>query len=149
MAANPSTSTSSAPPPTKVRPNALYTTWHVHVVNGLSNNKILLVHCKSADDDLGERHLTVGSESQWHFKQNIIGSTLFWCYVASESDHIFAKFNVFWEDRDLFYRCNGDNCIWIAKDDGIYLKNIPDNIDEFKHHWQLGSKGLLANSTIL
>ncbi|KAL4384372.1 hypothetical protein GQ457_15G024810 [Hibiscus cannabinus] len=148
MAANPSISTSSAPAPTKDQPNSLFSTWHIHVVNGLSNNKILLVHCKSADDDLGERHVTVGSETQWHFKQNIIGSTLFWCYVASDSDHIFAKFNVFWEDRDLFYRCNGDNCIWIAKDDGIYLKNIPDNIDEFKHHWQLG-RGLLHDSTIV
>ncbi|KAK8614890.1 hypothetical protein V6N13_068679 [Hibiscus sabdariffa] len=92
---------------------------HVHVVNGLSNNKILFVHCKSDDDDLGEHNLPVGSETQWHFKLNLVGSTLFWCYMASESDYIFAKFNVFWEDRDRFYRCNDDSCIWTAKDDGI------------------------------
>ncbi|KAK8614896.1 hypothetical protein V6N13_068685 [Hibiscus sabdariffa] len=148
MAANPSTSTSSALPPTKVQPNAWYTKWHVHVVNGLSNSKVLFVHCKSADDDLGIHNLTVGSETQWHFRENIWLTTLFWCYVASKSDHIFVKFDVYWHDDDLFYRCNGNNCIWIAKDDGIYLKNIPANIDEFKHHWRLG-RGLLANSTIV
>ncbi|KAK8614893.1 hypothetical protein V6N13_068682 [Hibiscus sabdariffa] len=154
MAANPSTSTSSAPPPTKVQPNAWYTKWTVHVVNGLSNNKILLVHCKSKDDDLGEHHLSVGSETNWDFRENIWLSTKFWCFVASESDHVSADFDVFWNDHDLFYRCKGGklrgNCIWIAKDDGIYLKNIPDNIDEFMLHWNSGT-GLLAksNSTVV
>ncbi|KAK8635663.1 hypothetical protein V6N13_004390 [Hibiscus sabdariffa] len=146
MAANPSTSTSSAP--TKDQPNSLFGTWHVHVVNGLSNNKILLVHCKSADDDLGERHLTVGSETQWHFKIAIIGSTLFFCFMASDSDHVHVRLDVFWLDQELFYRCNYKHCIWTARDDGIYLKNIPDNIDEFKHGWEMGSV-LLVNSTIV
>ncbi|KAK9002151.1 hypothetical protein V6N11_024839 [Hibiscus sabdariffa] len=146
MATNPSTSTSSAP--TREQPNAFYITWHVHVVNGLSSNKILLVHCKSHDNnDLGEHNLTVGSETQWKFKEAIFGSTLFWCFTASRSDHVHAKFNVFWEDQDLFYRCNWKHCIWTAKDDGIYLKNIPENYDEFRHKWESG-RGLLANSTI-
>ncbi|KAL4383584.1 hypothetical protein GQ457_15G024770 [Hibiscus cannabinus] len=146
MAANLSTSTSSAL--TKDQPNSFFRTWNVHVVNGLSNNKILLVHCKSKDDDLGEHHLSVGSETQWHFKLNLIKSTLFFCYMASESDHVHVSLDVFWDDQKLFYKCNRENCIWIAKDDGIYLKNIPDNIDEFMHGWETGSV-LLANSTIV
>ncbi|KAK9002152.1 hypothetical protein V6N11_024840 [Hibiscus sabdariffa] len=150
MAANPSTSTSSAPAPapapTKDKPNSLFSTWHVHVVNGLSNNKILLVHCKSKDDDLGERHLTVGSETQWHFRLAAFGSTLFFCFMASESDHVHVRLDVFWEDKVLFRYCNWQSCIWTARDDGIYLKNIPDNHDVFMHGWEMGSM-LLANST--
>ncbi|KAK8479354.1 hypothetical protein V6N12_074553 [Hibiscus sabdariffa] len=136
MAANPSTSTSSGP--TEVRRNMLYQTWHVHAVNGLSNNKILLIHCKSRDDDLGERNLTAGNEFQWKFKTNVFGTTLFWCFMASRSDHVHAKFNVFLDNEDLFYRCNWKNCIWIAKDDGIYLKNIPEGYDEFRFAWERG-----------
>ncbi|KAK8614889.1 hypothetical protein V6N13_068678 [Hibiscus sabdariffa] len=148
MAANPSTSTSSASPLTKVQLNTWYTKWHVHVVNGLSNNKILLVHCKSADDDLGIHNLAVDSETQCNFKLNLIGSTLFFCYMASESDHVHARLDVFWEDPNLFHVCDWKRCIWTAKDNGIYLKNIPENHDEFMHGWEMGSV-LLANSTIV
>lgn len=28
--------------------------------------------------------------------------------------------------------------IWTAKDDGICLKNIPENGDEFRHKWDPG-----------
>ncbi|KAK8635673.1 hypothetical protein V6N13_004398 [Hibiscus sabdariffa] len=146
MAENPSTSTTSAP--TEDRQNMLYQTWHVHAVNGLSSNKILLIHCKSRDDDLGERNLTVGNEFEWKFKTNAFGTTLFWCFMASRSDHVHAKFNVFWDNEDLFYRCNWKNCIWIAKDDGIYLKNIPEGYDEFRFAWERGI-GPLANFTIV
>ncbi|GMJ01295.1 S-protein homologue 1 [Hibiscus trionum] len=146
MATNPSTSTSSAP--TEDQRNMVYKTWHVHAVNGLSSNKILFVHCKSRDDDLGIHNLTVGNEFQWKFKPTIFGKTLFWCFMASDSDHVHASFNVFWDDQDLFYRCNWKNCFWIGKDDGIYLKNIPENYDEFKHKWESG-RGFLANYTIV
>ncbi|KAK8614892.1 hypothetical protein V6N13_068681 [Hibiscus sabdariffa] len=146
MAANLSTSTSSAP--TKDQLNSYLRTWYVHVVNGLSNNKILLVHCKSKDDDLGEHHLSVGSETQWHFKINLIRSTLFFCYMASESDHVHVRLDVFWYDSKLFYMCNWEHCIWIAKDDGIYLTNLRDKHDSFMHRWETGGV-LLANSTIV
>ncbi|KAK8561229.1 hypothetical protein V6N13_149601 [Hibiscus sabdariffa] len=146
VAANPSTPTSSAPTPDQR--NAWYTKWHVHVVNGLSNNKILFVHCKSADDDLEMNNLTVGSETEWTFRTTIIGKTLFWCYVASRSDHVHARFDVFWEDNDLFEKCAWKHCIWTAKDDGIYLMNVPQSDNEFVHNWEWDS-GLLANSPIV
>ncbi|KAK8614886.1 hypothetical protein V6N13_068675 [Hibiscus sabdariffa] len=146
MAANPSTSSSSAP--TEDPRNMLYKTWHVHAVNGLSSNKILLIHCKSGDDDLGERNLTAGNEFQWKFKTNLFGTTLFWCFWASRSDHVHAKFKVFWDNVPLFYRCNWKTCIWIAKDDGLYIKNIPEDYDEFQHAWER-DVGPLANFTIV
>ncbi|MBA0844825.1 hypothetical protein Goarm_022543, partial [Gossypium armourianum] len=73
---------------------SLRITWHVHAVNDLSDGKILLVHCKSKDDNLGIHNLTVGSEFSWKFKQQILGATLFWCYMAY--DNFYASFDVFW-----------------------------------------------------
>ncbi|KAL1158430.1 hypothetical protein V6Z11_A08G223800 [Gossypium hirsutum] len=86
-----------------------YKRWHIHAVNDLSNNKILLVHCKSKDDDLGIHNLIVGTEFNWKFRPRIFGGTLF----------------VFWEDPSLYAKCDYGDCYWIARDDGIYLKNIP------------------------
>ncbi|PPS14572.1 hypothetical protein GOBAR_AA06033 [Gossypium barbadense] len=73
---------------------SLRTTWHVHTVNDLSEGKILLVHCKSKDNDLGIHNLTVGVEFSWKFKLQIFGGTLFWCYMAYDNFH--AAFNIFW-----------------------------------------------------
>ncbi|XP_007049876.2 PREDICTED: uncharacterized protein LOC18612855 [Theobroma cacao] len=122
----------------------MYKTWHIHAVNGMSHEKILFLHCKSGDNDLGIHNLTAGTEFNWKFKPQILGKTLFWCYMAWGNVH--ASFKVFWDDNDLFYRCNWKNCIWTAKDDGVYLKNIPENYDEFRHKWEPGR--LDANSTM-
>ena len=114
-------------------------TWHVHVVNNMGNQMMLMVHCKSRDNDLGERNLSPGAEFQWKFKMNFFEKTLFWCYWRPEKGNRHANFDVFWKDDDLFYKCNYKNCYWIAKDDGIYLKNIPEEYDEFRHKWEPGS----------
>lgn len=114
------------------------TTWHVHVVNGLSNNKVLFVHCKSGNDDLGEHNLTAGTETNWKFKLNFFGSTVFGRYASPNTEQKHASFEVFRRDDNLLYKCNYSECIWTAKDDGIYLKNIPENKDEFKYHWRQG-----------
>ncbi|XP_022143724.1 S-protein homolog 1-like [Momordica charantia] len=110
--------------------------WHVHVVNGLSN-ATLFAHCKSRDTDLGEHNLNRGAEIQWSFKENVWGTTLFWCFLKKPGGS--ASFDVFWREVDhlwLHYRCTNDGtCIWTAKDDGIYIRNIPDNLDELVHKW--------------
>ncbi|KAL0561703.1 hypothetical protein IC582_002143 [Cucumis melo] len=110
--------------------------WHVHVVNGLTNDT-LSVHCKSKDDDLGPHNLlSIGAEFQWSFKINVWRTTLYWCLLHKPNADV--SFDAFWVERKhiwLFYRCMNQNCIWIAKDDGIYLRNNPDNFDELIHNW--------------
>ncbi|MBA0763987.1 hypothetical protein Gotri_013372, partial [Gossypium trilobum] len=64
-----------------------FKTWHVHTINGLSNGKMLLVHCKSKDNDLGIHNLTAGAEFSWQFKLSVTGRTLFWCYMAYDNFH--------------------------------------------------------------
>ncbi|KAG2712058.1 hypothetical protein I3843_04G099900 [Carya illinoinensis] len=110
---------------------------HVHVVNGLSGQQSLFLHCKSRDDDLGTHNLGVGDEYSWSFRVNFLATTLFWCYMRT-SNGLHAEFDVFWPSKGdwLSYRCNWKNCIWTAKDDGIYLRNIPENYDELLHKWE-------------
>ncbi|KDP40962.1 hypothetical protein JCGZ_24961 [Jatropha curcas] len=84
--------------------------FQVHVVNNLGRNKILLVHCKSKDNDLGIHNLTVGSEFSWRCKT---GPTLPPGSYVSE-------------------------CIWVAKDNGVYMKDLMANRDDFISGWQQG-----------
>lgn len=114
---------------------------YVHVVNGLSGHRMLFVHCKSKDDDIGEHNLAVGTEISWSFKINFFATTLFWCYTRTDHQH--ATFNVFWAHAWLEDRCDRKTCIWTAKDDGFYLKNIPLNRDELIHKWEPDGNSIL------
>ncbi|XP_022152463.1 S-protein homolog 1-like [Momordica charantia] len=114
-------------------------TWTVDIVNELSNGQELFVHCKSKDDDLGEHNLDSGAQYGFTFKDNVWQTTLFWCYLR-KPDNSHAAFDVYWYDISkghwLYTRCDYKNCIWIAKADGIYIKNIPSNQDELVHPWE-------------
>lgn len=114
--------------------------WRVHVVNRL-NNATLFVHCKSKDDDLGFHNLVgVGSEFQWSFKNNLWATTLFWCLLRKPNAYV--SFEAFWIEKThiwLNYRCHGGNCIWTAREDGVYLRNNPDSVDERVHKWKVKS----------
>ncbi|TYI16019.1 hypothetical protein ES332_A08G226700v1 [Gossypium tomentosum] len=103
-----------------------FKTWHVHTINGLSNGKILLVHCKSKDNDLAILNLTL----------SVTGRTLFWCYMTYDNFH--AALNVFWDNPIFFNKCNNGDCIWIAKDDGIYFRNFATKVDELRQTWGQG-----------
>ncbi|XP_038896421.1 S-protein homolog 1-like [Benincasa hispida] len=98
--------------------------WQIHVVNGLSSGQILSVHCKSKDDDLGEHKLSVGTEFNWSFRK-------------PNAQH--SSFEAFWiESRSvwLYNMCYDSNCIWTAKDDGIYLKDNTAQRDILIHKWE-------------
>ncbi|XP_038896424.1 S-protein homolog 74-like [Benincasa hispida] len=112
--------------------------YYVHVVNGLKYLD-MVVHCQSKDDDLGSHHLVnYGDDYQWNFKENIWGTTLFWCKLVKRDAYV--SFESFWPESPkntwLRDRCGiQGNCIWIAKNDGIYLRNNPANVDEYVHKW--------------
>ncbi|KAJ1416837.1 Plant self-incompatibility protein S1 [Sesbania bispinosa] len=110
--------------------------WHIYIVNGLSNSQNLITHCKSSENDLGIQNLSPSSNITWSFKTDFFHSTLFWCYVSK--DNAFASFEVFWYDAHLFNKCDWKNCIWVAKDDGIYLKDLSEKLDELFYRWNVG-----------
>ncbi|KAK4281363.1 hypothetical protein QN277_012868 [Acacia crassicarpa] len=108
--------------------------WHIYVVNGLGNNQNLFTRCKSQEDDLGTQNLPVGSNLTWSFRTDFFHSTLFWCYLRTDTGAS-AEFEVFWYDARLFNKCQWKNCIWVAKDQGIYLSDLSHNIDELHYTW--------------
>ncbi|WCJ39499.1 Plant self-incompatibility protein S1 family [Euphorbia peplus] len=124
-----------------------FKSYHIHVVNQLSHGKALFLHCKSKDDDLGAHNLRSNQEFQWSFQPNLFGGTLFWCYLVPDKDNKHAYINAFeTEDGNLLSYCDDViNCIWEARDDGVYSKNIPNKTDVKKTGWV---KGLLADFRI-
>ncbi|KAM5563202.1 S-protein [Rosa sericea] len=113
------------------------TDWHVHVVNGFSGRRALVVHCKSDVNDLGTHTLYPGGDFNWNFHVNLPGTTRFTCDFHADKQH--ASFDVFWKESQHMWlrtKCNWKACFWTAKDDGIYLKNVPENRDERIHPWE-------------
>lgn len=111
--------------------------WTVHIVNGLGGGRTLFAHCKSKDNDIGLRNLTDGTEFNWSFKNNFGGTTLFYCYLRTDHKQ-YASFDVFWIEKHhdwLGLRCHNKDCIWTAKNDGVYIRNLSTKQDEFIHPW--------------
>ncbi|KAK7267495.1 hypothetical protein RIF29_20169 [Crotalaria pallida] len=112
--------------------------WHVYIVNGLSNSQSMFTHCKSKENDMGIHNIPSGSNITWSFRTDFAHSTLFWCYVRKEDHSASASFEAFWYYQPLFDKCNWKNCIWVAKDDGIYLKDLSQGLDVLSYSWYSG-----------
>lgn len=113
------------------------TRWKVTISNQLSPGQTLSLHCKSKDDDLGDHTLQVGQSYSWKFRVNFFSTTLFWCTLKTSSNkHVTME--VFWPEKHdwLGYRCAYESCYWIAQDDGIYLVNLPKDLNEFVRKWE-------------
>ncbi|GLT55944.1 hypothetical protein SLA2020_290250 [Shorea laevis] len=80
----------------------------------------MTIHCKSGDDDLGERQLPVGSAAyEWSFKINLTGTTEFWCDFSFPPD-LGGSFNVFYVDTPLTTDCY-EFCDWRARNEGLFV----------------------------
>ncbi|EEF45215.1 S-protein homolog 21 [Ricinus communis] len=111
--------------------------YHVHIINDLTRHT-LNVHCKSKDDDLGPHLLQLGEEFHFTFRVNFWGTTLFWCNFKWGKNHG-GDYHIFWYRDDLLYDCGYEqkNCIWSARNSGMWLMNIPDGIQFYKRYdWQ-------------
>ncbi|KAL3536019.1 hypothetical protein ACH5RR_004480 [Cinchona calisaya] len=99
---------------------------HVTVINGLGNGRIMSIHCQSRDDDLGNHILPDGHATEWSFRVNIWGTTVFYCDVTW-IDSSMHHFDAYSHRRD-HNRCKRD-CIWMIKDDGHLYAHNPDSGD--------------------
>ncbi|MCL7050367.1 hypothetical protein MKW94_010678 [Papaver nudicaule] len=89
--------------------------------NELSPNTTLTYHCKSADDDLGERSLAFETNWAWMFYVNFWDTTLFWCnfwWIDDNGNHRQEGFQIYKAKRDM-RRCGGV-CRRSLRSDGIY-----------------------------
>lgn len=115
--------------------------WGVRISNDMQSKQTLFLHCKSKDDDLGRLNLGFAQSFSWRFKVNLWQTTLYWCYMRKkEPNHIALE--VFWPESIskswLSHRCQGNRCFWSVRDDGIYVKNIPENKFELHAKWLPG-----------
>ncbi|KAI4338179.1 hypothetical protein L6164_016523 [Bauhinia variegata] len=95
-------------------------TWtrkHVYIENELGANKILTVHCKSDDDNLGVHYLKYGETYEFHFRDSWFGNTLFTCVLSHARKH--AEIEVYDENRDCYHRRCDKHCRWNATRDAI------------------------------
>ncbi|KAL4575020.1 hypothetical protein LXL04_021860 [Taraxacum kok-saghyz] len=102
----------------------------VYITNGDIDN--LMAHCKSKDDDIGDKKLTPNQYFHWIFRQNFLLTTLFACTFRSmtpdnkELKH--ATFNVF--DIQLSILCGDEysinRCYWLVRNDGFYFSRDDD-----------------------
>ncbi|CAL1414926.1 unnamed protein product [Linum trigynum] len=90
-------------------------------ITNLLSDKILIVHCRSKDDDLGDHGVAIGDSFSWSFEPNVFGGTLFWCNLAVEDKRI--SFKAYEEYEETFGK-------WFVHDDGLYGK--PDRFPIFK-----------------
>ncbi|KAI3936385.1 hypothetical protein MKW98_000659 [Papaver atlanticum] len=113
----------------------------VHVQNHLEAHEDLFMHCRSYDDDLGERMLRVGEESYWDFKAFPL-FTHFWCdlrWFDSWSHHWYnGTFDVYRStgliNRYIGY-C-GHECLWSARQLGFYLYRKDEQKWEKRGEWR-------------
>ncbi|XP_027351370.1 S-protein homolog 2-like [Abrus precatorius] len=86
----------------------------VRIINALSGNQPLSVHCKSKDDDLGQHTVYPGSFYEFSFGISYIGETLFFCsFQWSGASH---NFDIYRYKRDD--KVCGDGCFWNIKQTG-------------------------------
>ncbi|CAI0427449.1 unnamed protein product [Linum tenue] len=99
----------------------------VHVTNKLSS-KMLIVHCRSGDDDLGAHCVEIGAEFRWSFKSNAMATTLFWCSLAVEDKRL--SFVAYGDEVPYFFEH------WSVYDGGLYGKDIRTGGERFMGAWR-------------
>ncbi|KAF6176262.1 hypothetical protein GIB67_023553 [Kingdonia uniflora] len=113
---------------------------HIHVVNDLWPGTPLIVHCKSKDDDLGEHSLDYQEAFSWHFRENFLGTTLFWCFMKWKD----GNGNWAYENHDVFKTCESmrigcrSDLTWSAQSEGLYL--LHKNGKDLWYKWQYGTQ---------
>ncbi|CAL8076277.1 unnamed protein product [Prunus armeniaca] len=110
----------------------------VRIVN-LLDNKQLVYHCHSKDDDLGQR--TLASQQEWEFKFHLDFETIFTCDFWHSNNH-HAHFDVFYPSNKFVHRCGGAHCIWRAEEIGLSLYHIKTGLWEKSYDWEIYGKTL-------
>lgn len=86
----------------------------VTILNHLDSKSDLTVHCKSADDDLGLRHLHFEESFNWSFGINFIGQTQYYCSFQWNNGKLYW-YDIYKAHRDS-RECR--NCIWWIYESG-------------------------------
>ncbi|KAI3719140.1 hypothetical protein L6452_20034 [Arctium lappa] len=106
----------------------------VQITNLIEYVKLMVIDCRSLDDDLGRHTLLYGQSMEWKFKPNFSKTTLFYCNARWETDIMLQiHFNAYDYMRDN-YGC-GSDCRWLFTINGIYAYDSKHDSWEFKFSW--------------
>ncbi|KAI3923685.1 hypothetical protein MKW98_011315 [Papaver atlanticum] len=101
--------------------DGIYRTNHVNVSNEISQSVILNINCRSIQDDLGRHALSYQQNIHWHFKMDLLGTTLFWCdmwWNDASGKLISGEYDLYDFGRD-YKRCQ-NYCHYPIRRDGVY-----------------------------
>ncbi|CAN1174998.1 hypothetical protein LINPERPRIM_LOCUS10270 [Linum perenne] len=119
--------------------NIFYKRIHVHIVNNLIPNNVLYVRCHCSDHDLGDHYVNVGSEFELDFKTHVFRPTEWHCYLALDRDHHLYYVSYADTMSSEFFDAN-NNLYWIAKYEGVYIRDPWDHIDYPSSTWVTNEK---------
>ncbi|CAN1128244.1 S-protein homolog 74 [Linum perenne] len=106
----------------------------IHVLNELTTDKVLHIHCHSRETDMGTNDVAVGSEYTWRFRPGPIGRPR-WTCDATTDDKRSVTFDSYWEDVAQPRREYMGNTYWVAQEEGIYLRPIQGTRDQIHATW--------------
>ncbi|TKY65443.1 Plant self-incompatibility S1 [Spatholobus suberectus] len=87
---------------------------HVSITNHLDRKQDLVVHCRSADDDLGVHSLHFNQTFGWRFGISIFSDTQFYCSFRWKNAPL-VWYDVYIKSRD---KPICDECNWYIREGG-------------------------------
>jgi len=98
----------------------------VHVENDLKVDTVLTLHCRSTNNDIGEKTMHSGQIVEWSFQANPSRTTLYSCDI--KWNNVQHKFVIYDSTKDEA-TCTS-KCMRNISPDGVYFFN------EFKNTWE-------------
>ncbi|XP_023644091.1 S-protein homolog 9-like [Capsella rubella] len=117
--------------------------FNLQIVNQLEFHKKLKVQCETKNFGIPVTYLNISESFQYKFI--IIPKLLFRCNLwqgPNYKHHVF--FEAFFPSRDFIYgTCTGMHpnvCMWIAKEQGVYVRHGKELSEDFKYGWDTPTK---------
>ncbi|KAI3693694.1 hypothetical protein L1987_76644 [Smallanthus sonchifolius] len=103
----------------------------IQITNLIGYNDVMIIGCRSLDDDLGQHTLSYGQSMEWKFKPNFTKTTLFYCNARWNAMRV--DFDAYAYMRDN-YGC-GSDCRWLFTIDGVYAYDSKYDSWDFRYSW--------------
>ncbi|XP_050203337.1 S-protein homolog 29-like [Mercurialis annua] len=110
----------------------------VRIYTGAKSKVHLLnLHCRSGDNDFGNKALKPKEFFEFSFKPNVFGRTAFYCDFQFDNFHI-SKVDVYGGKRDL--HCTA--CYWQFQEKGLCFNHKPSggNFTDCRVEWNVHSQ---------
>lgn len=106
----------------------------IQITNFIGYDDVLIIGCRSQDDDLGQHTLSYGQSMKWKFKPNFTKTTLFYCNARWKTNVMLrVHFDAYEYMRDN-YGC-GSDCRWLFTVNGVYTYDSKHDSWDFRFPW--------------